>query len=219
MEIYECDYLERKVHYQKINPFANMFAFAKNYSSDYFENNIFNIYLEENEIFLMPGDRALVAIIEYTPGTFILPSPEFYGPYLKLECKIVKDDNYATLELYIHNSCLDSGNRTPDYASLEHFYHDVFDYVGDASIPVYHQIHSKLIAIGIRAKYDFDIEKLYSRLYENLIVVESFPEDTLKKFEDYKNWILDAKNSKRLYTRNNETGNGQRTLKPNSSKE
>ena len=178
------NYIERKNNYNKINHYGNMFKFAQKNSSDNFDNNIFNIYLEEDEIFLMPGESALVAVIEYTPDTFILQSTEFFGPYLKLEYKIVKDENCSTIEIYIHNRCLDYGNRIPDCASLTNFYNGVIDFVGDACIPVYHQKKGKIIAVGIRAKYDFDLEKLYTRLFKNCLIVEDYPEETLEMFED-----------------------------------
>lgn len=147
--------------YKQANP-KNLFEFAQKYSSNDSSNNLFNIYLEK-EIFLMPNERVLATVIEYNPSTFVLPCPDFYGPSLKMEFEI-KHDDYPIMKIYIHNTSKNTISGIPQYGMLG----DGFSYLGDAQMPVYYPKKGKLIAIGVRAKYDFDLEDLYTLVYLNV---------------------------------------------------
>lgn len=188
---------ENSIKYREASPYYNAFAFAEKYSSDDHCNNLFNIYLEKDDFVVMPGERVLAATIEYNSNIFILTRPEFYGPYLKMEFEKTNDNDSPMMNIYIHNTTIDTPDGIPNYMGLEHFYRGVFDYLGSAQLPIYTLPKNELIAIGIRSKKDFDLEQFYTELFDNRIILEH-PMETLQMFEDYKQWILNAKNGEGL---------------------
>lgn len=186
MELQYREYIK----YKDADLNKNVFEFAKKYSSDGCKDNLFKIY-SDKDILLFPNEKALVAIVEYDPKIVILPNHIFYGTALKMEVEI----NNSIMEIYIHNTSTNTYNQMPDYFLLENLYKDVFDYMGARQDPVYFQKKSELIAIGIKAPYDFDLEKFCCSIFQNRILITN-PVETLQLFEDYKEWILNAKNSR-----------------------
>ena len=189
--------------YIETNMHKSIFEFAEQFSSNNHSDNLFKIYLdektlskvgEEHYFSLMPNQKKLVATIKYDPNLIILPRTEFYGPYLKLE--FYKKENDSNMEIYIHNTSLKTDNGYADYVSLDYnpIYQNVIGYLGETFLPVYQTENSRPIAIGIRTKNGFDLEKIYTYAYPSMGCPISELEKALQWYEDYKKWILNVKN-------------------------
>ena len=101
------------------------------------------------------------------------------------------------IEIYIHNTCTNTYNNIPNYFQLKYLYKDVFSYVGSGQYPVYFQKKDDIIAIGIKSPYDFDLENFCWNIFVNENYITN-PMETLQLFEDYKEWILNARDNKKI---------------------